>query len=161
MACMSKDVMILKSDAGGRMLVPVERQVNLVREFERNGLSGPRFAAMAGLKYQTFATWRRKHGTLQPTRRRAGPFPPGAEAWMEAVVESGSGAALTVMLPGGATMALSHPGQAALAEKDKSRKIRERYEKDKRYQIVALSPCHEKDKRYQIVALSPCHAYRW
>ena len=80
MACMSKEVMILKSDAGGRMLVPVERQVNLAREFGRSGLSGPRFAAMAGLKYQTFAMWRRKHGTLPPTRRRSGPVSPGAGA---------------------------------------------------------------------------------
>ncbi len=61
---MSNEVMILKSDAGGRTLVPLDRQVELVREFERSGLSGPRFAAMAGVKYQTFATWRRKHGTL-------------------------------------------------------------------------------------------------
>ena len=52
MACMSEKAMILKSDTGGRTLVPVERQVELVREFERSGLSGPRFAAMAGLKYQ-------------------------------------------------------------------------------------------------------------
>lgn len=41
---MSKGAIILKSDAGGRVLVPVERQVELVREFERSGLSGPRFA---------------------------------------------------------------------------------------------------------------------
>ena len=30
---MSKGAIILKSDAGGRVLVPVERQVELVREF--------------------------------------------------------------------------------------------------------------------------------
>jgi hypothetical protein len=36
--------------------------VELVREFERSGLSGPRFAELAGLKYPTFATWRRRHG---------------------------------------------------------------------------------------------------
>jgi hypothetical protein len=53
---MNKQAMILKSDASGRVFVPVERQVEFVREFERSGLSGPRFAAMAGLKYQTFAT---------------------------------------------------------------------------------------------------------
>jgi hypothetical protein len=56
---MNKQAMILKIDATGRVMVPVERQVELVREFERSGLSGPRFAAMAGLKYQTFVTWRR------------------------------------------------------------------------------------------------------
>ena len=107
--------MILKSDAGGRMLVPVERQVELVREFERSGLSGPRFAAMAGLKYQTFATWRRKHGTLPATRRRSSLPPTGLGVWMEAVVEPGGGSALTVMLPGGASMSVSHLGQASLA----------------------------------------------
>ena len=83
---MSNEAMILKSDAGGRMLLPVERQVELVREFERSGLSGPRFAAIAGLKYQTFATWRRKHGTLPATRRRPRVPPPGFGAGMEAVV---------------------------------------------------------------------------
>jgi hypothetical protein len=40
---MNKEAMILKSDAGGRMLLPVDRQVELVREFERGGLSGPCF----------------------------------------------------------------------------------------------------------------------
>ena len=42
-----------------RVVVPVERQVELVREFERIGLPGTRFAVMAGLKYQTLASWRR------------------------------------------------------------------------------------------------------
>ncbi len=56
---MSKEAMVLKSDAGGRMLLPIEQQVELVRGFERSGLCGPRFVAMGGLKYWTFATWRR------------------------------------------------------------------------------------------------------
>ena len=106
--------MILKSDAGGRMLLPVERQVELVREFERSGLSGPRFAVMAGLKYQTFATWRRKYGTLPPARRRPTEMN-GAVAWMEAVVDPGRASALTLVLPGGATVLVSHPGQVTLA----------------------------------------------
>ena len=107
--------MILKSDAGGRTLVPLDRQVELVREFERSGLSGPRFAAMAGVKYQTFATWRRKHGTLPATRRRSSMSPVGLGAWMEAVVEPSCGSALTVVLPGGASMTVRHPSQASLA----------------------------------------------
>lgn len=45
---MSKEAMILKSDAGGRVVVPVERQVEFVWEFVRSGYSGPRFAAMVG-----------------------------------------------------------------------------------------------------------------
>jgi hypothetical protein len=51
--------MILKSDAGERMLLPVRRQVELVREFELSGLFGPRFALSAGLKYQALVPWRR------------------------------------------------------------------------------------------------------
>jgi hypothetical protein len=34
---MSKEAMILKGDASGRVVGPVERQVELVREFERRG----------------------------------------------------------------------------------------------------------------------------
>lgn len=106
----------MKNDAGGRVLVPVERQVELVREFERSGLSGPRFAEIAGVKYQTFAAWRRKHGSLPPTRRSrmSSPSIP-SPSWLEAVVEPGTGPAITVRLPGGATVDLIHPGQAALA----------------------------------------------
>jgi len=43
LASMSKEAIILKSDAGGRVLVPLEQQVELVREYERSGLSGPKF----------------------------------------------------------------------------------------------------------------------
>ena len=39
---MSKEAIVLKRDAGGRVLVPLPRQVELVREFERSGLSGPK-----------------------------------------------------------------------------------------------------------------------
>lgn len=114
---MSKGAIILKSDASGRVLVPVERQVELVREFERSGLSGPRFAEIAGVKYQTFAAWRRKHGKLPPTRQPGAPSvqPPAAASWLEATVEPAGETPVTVRLPGGATMELSHPCQAVLA----------------------------------------------
>ena len=62
MASMNESDLILKQDAGGRVFVPAGRQIELVQEFERSGLSAPKFAAMAGVKYQTFVTWRRKHG---------------------------------------------------------------------------------------------------
>jgi len=47
---MSKVAMILKSDDGGRVFVPVERQVEFVWEFVRSGLSGPQFAALVGVE---------------------------------------------------------------------------------------------------------------
>jgi hypothetical protein len=70
-------------------MVPLARQIELVREYERSGLSGPKFAAMAGLSYQTFATWRRKYGSQPPLRTRPGISTPSqALTWMEALVDS-------------------------------------------------------------------------
>jgi hypothetical protein len=110
---MSKEAMILKSDAGGRMVVPLKRQLELVREFERSGLSGPRFAALAGLKYQTFVGWRRRHG-LQPAQRRRSIAPQAGGAWMEAVLTPAEGT-LVVRLAGGASVEVTHRSQAVLA----------------------------------------------
>ncbi len=61
---MNEAVILLKRDAGGRG--------DLVRAYERSGLSGPKFGALSGVNYQTFATWRREHGT-QPPRAGGGP----------------------------------------------------------------------------------------
>ena len=66
---MSKEAIVLKRDAGGRVLVPVARRVELVREFEHSGLSGPKFATLAGVNYQSFAAWHRKHGRGPAMRR--------------------------------------------------------------------------------------------
>ena len=73
MTSMNKEAIVLKSDGAGRVQTPVERQAELVREFERSGLSGPRFAALAGVKYQTFATWRRRHGVSGGSREQRKP----------------------------------------------------------------------------------------
>ena len=87
---MNEAAIILKRDAGGRVVVAEQQRVDLVRAYERSGLSGPKFAALAGVNYQTFATWRRKHGTQPPSLR----WPPdfghreleisyGGESWWE------------------------------------------------------------------------------
>ena len=108
---MNKEAMILKSDGAGRVQTPVERQVALVREFERSGLSGPRFAALAGIKYQTFATWRRKHGSEAVSR----PRPEGKLTLVEAVVSAGNGNGVTIELPGGARLCVQRAGQVTVA----------------------------------------------
>jgi hypothetical protein len=54
------DVAVLKTDGVGRIRTPVARRESLLDEFERSGLSGPKFAALAGIKYQTLAGWARK-----------------------------------------------------------------------------------------------------
>jgi hypothetical protein len=51
------DEKLMSSDARGRVLVPKERREALLDEFERSGLSGVKFAQLAGVKYPTFAYW--------------------------------------------------------------------------------------------------------
>ena len=63
------DEAILKTDVLGRVRTPRERREHLLDEFERSGLSGKKFAALAGIKYPTFATWAQKR------RRQRGTYP--------------------------------------------------------------------------------------
>jgi hypothetical protein len=113
---------LLKSDAQGRVRTPPDRQESLLDEFERSGLSGARFAALAGIKYPTFAAWvlrRRKQRASNevspPTRDSA-----ATVRWLEAVMDqtvganSAVGGACTVHLPGGARLEFSSPNQIPL-----------------------------------------------
>jgi hypothetical protein len=65
------DGAILKTDTKGRVRTPAARRESLLDEFERSGLSGTKFAALAGITYQTFAAWAarlRKQGVVQAPR---------------------------------------------------------------------------------------------
>ena len=42
---MNESELILKHDAGGRVIVPTWRRIEHVQEFERSGLIAPEFAA--------------------------------------------------------------------------------------------------------------------
>jgi hypothetical protein len=112
---MSKEAIVLKCDAGGRVLVPLARQVELVREFERSGLSGPKFAALAGIKYQTFVVWRRKHGRVPAVRSSSRRRPIGL--WLEAEVARTENptVGLSVDLGGAAVLKIADGSQVALA----------------------------------------------
>jgi len=117
MASMNESDLILQQDAGGRIFVPAGRQIELVQEFERSGLSAPKFAAMAGVKYQTFVTWRRKYGAAAPVRRRPASVATEHPAWMEALVATPAtpGGRLILHLPGGTTAEITHQDQLPLA----------------------------------------------
>jgi hypothetical protein len=54
------DEVVLKQDSVGRVRTPKVRREQLLDEFERSGLPGLKFAELAGIKYQTFATWAQK-----------------------------------------------------------------------------------------------------
>jgi hypothetical protein len=121
---------ILKRDGRGRVCTPVERREALLDEFERSGLSGPRFAALAGVKYQTLAWWRherrRKRGLPAPIRKNEKKSPGHmALRLVEAVVgrrtkphqerAAAVTGALQVHLAGGVRIEIADPAQLKLA----------------------------------------------
>lgn len=111
---------ILKTDTKGRVRTPPERREKLLDEFERSGLSGAKFAELAGIKYQTFAAWvaqrRKQRGLPQAPTEGTNPV-----RWLEAVVHEASAPAsavatpLRVRLSTGAWIELSDFNQISLA----------------------------------------------
>ena len=55
---------ILKSDQRGRIRFTPEQRTAMLDTYDASGLSGPKFAQLHGVNYQTFADWfqRRKRG---------------------------------------------------------------------------------------------------
>jgi len=103
---------LLRQDTAGRVCTSSERRELLLAEYDRSGLSGARFAKMAGIKYQTFANWlhvrrRQTQGGSRKAKRRK------AVTWVEAVVPAT--AALRVELRGGAWLEVSSAAQARTA----------------------------------------------
>ena len=116
------ELAILKQDGKGRVRTSEARREQLLDEFERSGLSGPQFATLTGIKYQTFATWvqRRKRAGVAASvaAKISGPAAESVK-WLEAVVESahgsGAGVSLALQLPGGVRVEVADEKQAALA----------------------------------------------
>ena len=109
---------VLKQDVLGRVRTPKARREQLLDEFERSGLPGLKFAELAGIKYQTFATWAQKR------RRQRGNAAVGKSSvqWLEAVLAPPSKAVvkagalgLVLHLPGGARVEISEGKQVELA----------------------------------------------
>lgn len=110
---------ILKTDQLGRVRTPPDRKDALLAEFARSGLPATKFAALAGVRYQTFATWvqRSRRGkkarrsprrkklrlveAIVPTRREVHATPPAG--------------ALSVHLACGMRLEITHESQARLA----------------------------------------------
>jgi hypothetical protein len=96
----------------------------LLEEFGRSGLSGAKFAALAGVKYSTFANWvqqrRRQRGgcgqTQSPVHTTAAKM-----RWLETVIEEAqtpgdkNRSTLRLELPGGASVQIRDAAQLGLA----------------------------------------------
>lgn len=116
-------MVLLKTDSVGRVRWPAERREHLLDEFERSGLRGTQFAALSGVKYQTFATWaqRRRRQRAAAATTTVPSVCPDKVRWLEAVLnqaqprEQACTAAVIVQLPGNARLVLNDVSQAALA----------------------------------------------
>jgi len=60
------DESIVKADRRRRLRYTTEQKTALVEAYQSSGLSGPRFAELHGVNYQTLASW------LQKRKRTAG-----------------------------------------------------------------------------------------
>lgn len=102
----------MRLDARGRVRTGRERREQLLLEFDRSGVSGARFARMAGIKYQTFAGW-----LHQRRMRSAGGKHSKRVTWVEASVKplATEACPLRVQLPGGAWMDLATSAQMSVA----------------------------------------------
>jgi hypothetical protein len=111
---------VLKTDSRGRVRTPAERREQLLDEFERSGLSGVKFAALTGLKYQTLASWVQRRRRLQGSASKAAAKREAQVRWLEAVVAEAqpaatvTGATLKVHLPSGAWLEVNDARQAVL-----------------------------------------------
>jgi hypothetical protein len=117
MTSLNGNLEVLKQDSRGRVRVAASRREALLDEFDRSGLSGAKFARLAGVKYSTFAAWvarrRKQHKVLAvcPSADQSGRDAGGEPVRLfEAVVDeaalsardaAGAGG-LVIELPGGA-----------------------------------------------------------
>jgi hypothetical protein len=117
-AAESPEPNLIKTDVLGRMHRTPEQRERILDEYERSGLSGPNFAALCGVKYQTFAAWlARRKSQRQPHPKRQPHRKSNQVQWLEASMQpvTAANASLLLQLPGGGQAQLSSPAQIALA----------------------------------------------
>lgn len=110
---------LIKTDILGRMQRTREQRDRILDEYEHSGLSGPKFAALCGVKYQTFATWlqRRKRQRNAPPQRQPQRKAATQVRWLEASVQpaAASTPGLLLQLPGGVQAQISNEEHISLA----------------------------------------------
>lgn len=100
---------ILKADRLGRVETPPEQREALLDLFEQSGMSGAAFARLHGIRYTTFAHWkrmrRRKRRETTPALFQEAVLAPPSRAGQEG---------LQVELPMGARVVMNSPNQIPL-----------------------------------------------
>jgi transposase-like protein len=108
----------MKTDRRGRLRYTSEQKKTMVDAYLASGLSAPRFASLHGVNYQTLVSWLRKDKTAASADTPRSLHPAllslvSAEIDCSAAIDAGR--AMEVLLPGGAKLMISSPGQVDLA----------------------------------------------
>lgn len=108
---------IMKTDRRGRLRYSPEQKASLVEAYQSSGLSGPRFAALHGVNYQTLATWLLKHkrATSSASQTHSPRLISLIPAEIGKTSASGAGQPLEILLPGGSRLSVTAPSQVRLA----------------------------------------------
>jgi transposase-like protein len=102
---------VIKSDRRGRLRFTPGQRAAMLEAYDASGLSGPKFAQLHGINYQTFAAW------VQRRKRQAAPAPTGGGLFtlLEAAVDGRPERGLEVVLPGGARLLIDSRAHLELA----------------------------------------------
>jgi transposase-like protein len=102
---------IIKSDRRGRLRFTREQRAAMLEAYDTSGLSGPKFAHLHGINYQTFAGW------VQRRRRPPAPASTGGGllTLLEATVDCRPDRGLEVLLPGGARVLIDNHSHLEMA----------------------------------------------
>jgi transposase-like protein len=109
---------IMKTDRRGRLRYTPEQKKTMVEAYMASGLSAPRFAALHGVNYQTLISWIKKGktgGSAARPRSLHSALLSLVPAEIDHSTAMGAGRAMEVLLPGGASLLISSPGQVDLA----------------------------------------------
>lgn len=115
---------LLKTDVLGRRRTSKKQRDEILDAYEAGALSGPDFARVHGINYQTFATWRQKRrqerGEYPASNLKEGSSKPktdptsSAFTLIEAIVEDETREALIIELPGGSRARIHNESQMTL-----------------------------------------------
>lgn len=105
------ELTILKTDTLGRVQTSPEHREAWLDAFERSNMSGAAFARLHGIRYTTFASWRkRRKQQRQPTVGEAATFFEEVEVRQP----DSNAVGLNISLPGGAGVTVAQPEQFPL-----------------------------------------------
>jgi len=105
------ELTILKTDTLGRVQTSPEHRDAWLDAFERSNMSGAAFARLHGIRYTTFAAWRKRR---KQQRQSAEGKPAAFFEEVEVRRPDSNAVGLNISLPGGASVTVARPEQFPL-----------------------------------------------